>query len=104
MKRIPQYLVMVLASACIVSETDAQSFEHFKAPNGVEFDYIVLTPEGYDPAKSYPTLLAFPPADMDREAVTWAVDSRGRPGQMTGLSSFRQILIKDGGRILLITL
>ena len=54
-------------------------FIHFKAHNGVEFDYVVLEPQGFDAGTSYATLLAFPPAEMDRHAVEWTIDSLWSP-------------------------
>jgi len=58
---------------------EAADFIHLKAHNGVEFDYVVLEPKGFDSNASYATLLAFPPAEMDRQAVEWSIDSLWSP-------------------------
>ncbi len=47
----------------------------YKAPNGVQFEYVVLKPAHYNPKKSYHAVFAFPPNDMDRKAVSWSIEN-----------------------------
>ncbi len=38
-----------------------------------DLTYAVVTPEGFDPDKSYPAVLALPPGDGSRQMVEWAM-------------------------------
>ena len=67
-------LIFGVTTACGQSGEDV-TFTHFKAPNRVEFDYTVLVPDSFDPGAEYPTIIAFPPGDMNREAVIWSVEN-----------------------------
>jgi tetratricopeptide (TPR) repeat protein len=49
----------------------AQEYVQFKAHNGVELAYKVITPQGYDRSKTYPALVLFPAGNGPRSA-DWA--------------------------------
>lgn len=43
-------------------------------PDGTELHYTLVLPDGFDPAKTYPVLLALPPGGQDQEVVDSVVD------------------------------
>ena len=72
--------LLLFASMLVIAfSASAQSvevtFTHFRAPNRVEFDYTVLKPASFDPAKSYEAVFAFPSGDMGQDDIRWAADN-----------------------------
>lgn len=51
----------------------ARTYTPFRGANGVKLAYSVLLPQGYDPAKTYPALFAFPPGSGGPATADWAV-------------------------------
>ena len=63
MLRLLLYLTLMLTSV------SAQPLETFTAADGTTFRYALLLPGDFDPAESYPVLLALPPGHQSLEMV-----------------------------------
>jgi poly(3-hydroxybutyrate) depolymerase len=66
--------VALLASNCLNAEVQNKS----KDIGGTTIHYVVVLPNGYDPAKTYPTVLAFPGGAQDMDTVEGTLERNWR--------------------------
>jgi predicted peptidase len=67
--------ISLLAAAGLFSgAAQAEVQDKTATIKGVRVQYEVVLPNGYDPAKAYPTVLAFPPGGQDLQTVKATVD------------------------------
>ncbi len=58
-----------IVSAVLASSADAAQFETLTLSDATELTYAIALPEGYDPSKAYPVLLALPPGPQTKAMV-----------------------------------
>jgi len=61
-------------SIAIGASASADVLDRTATINGVRVEYKVITPRNFDPAKTYPAVLAFPPGDQSMDMVMVGVD------------------------------
>jgi len=64
----------VALSLLIGSTAAADVIDRTATINGMTVDYKVIRPRNFDPAKTYPAVLAFPPGDQSMDMVMVGVD------------------------------
>ena len=57
-------LALALVEALAGTAAQAEVVKKTDTINGTVVEYVVVLPNGYDPAKAYPAVLAFPPGDQ----------------------------------------
>ena len=68
-------IMAVLAlSVCASSMAAADVLDRSATINGMRVEYKVITPKNFDPAKTYPAVLAFPPGEQNMDMVMVGVD------------------------------
>lgn len=67
----PIFLMIILTTLGCKAQHGDQ--DHFRAYNGVEFEYKVLLPKNYNVDKSYKTVIAFAGMDSDKDLADWSV-------------------------------
>ena len=70
-KRLLAALALSLFAA---SSAVADVLDRTATINGMRVEYKVITPRNFDPAKTYPAVLAFPPGDQSMDMVMVGVD------------------------------
>ena len=85
MAKTPTQPIVETSSPQVTATADAlYTFHTLTATDGTLLDYAVVLPNAYDPAKSYPVLLALPPGTQARDMVettldsVWAVEAKSR--------------------------
>ena len=59
----------LIGSVLLAGPVVAAEYRSFAAADGTRIDYAVVLPEGYQPEKSYPVMLAFPPGPQTKAMV-----------------------------------
>src|SRR5215510_14723050 len=67
-------IAAVAASVLVSSIAAADVLDRTATINGVTVEYKVIRPRNFDPAKTYPAVLAFPPGDQSMDMVMVGVD------------------------------
>ncbi len=75
------FVLALMTTIAFGQASEELTFTHYKAFNGVEFDYTVLLPESYDADKEYRALFVFAQGEMDRDALRWSTENIFSPDQ-----------------------
>ncbi|MEM8861752.1 MAG: hypothetical protein AAGD96_25800, partial [Chloroflexota bacterium] len=71
--------------APLLSETDQLSWDYSTVNlSGTEIEYATLLPLDFDPAESYPMLLALPPGGQDKRMVDAGLETFWQKGALYG--------------------
>ena len=70
----PARAAVVAALSLMVSPAAADVIDQTATINGTRIEYKVIRPRNFDPAKTYPAVLAFPPGDQSMDMVMVGVD------------------------------
>jgi len=52
----------------------SHNYSQIKARNGILVKYHLILPNNYDPSKTYPAMLAYPPGDQKEASANWAIE------------------------------
>jgi len=69
------FVLMFMTTVVFGQSSEELTFTHYKAFNGVEFDYTVLLPESYEADNDYQALFVFAQGDMDQDALRWSAEN-----------------------------
>jgi pimeloyl-ACP methyl ester carboxylesterase len=72
-------LILAAALAAGLQFAAAHEFDRVTLPSGSVIDYVLVLPEGYDPARSYEMLLAFPGGDQSLSRAISTVERFWEP-------------------------
>ncbi len=95
-------MLAALGSTLIIAQALAAEFRSFVAEDGTRIDYAVVLPEGYEAARSYPVMLAFPPGPQTQSMVRaglqyWEEEGARRGYVVVSPVAPRQALFFQGG-------
>jgi len=68
------FVLAAALSVAIGASASADVLDRTVTINGMRVEYKVITPRNFDPAKTYPAVLAFPPGDQSMDMVMVGVD------------------------------
>src|SRR5262247_2773547 len=67
-------VLSAVLSVLVSSFASADVLDQTATINGMRVEYKVIRPANFDPAKTYPAVLAFPPGDQSMDMVMVGVD------------------------------
>jgi pimeloyl-ACP methyl ester carboxylesterase len=70
----PARAAVFAALSLMISPAAADVIDQAATINGTRIEYKVIRPRNFDPAKTYPAVLAFPPGDQSMDMVMVGVD------------------------------
>lgn len=101
------FLLCVARLAVAQATSDPTEWRSVLAKDGTEVRYAIVLPDGFDGAKAYPTLLAFPPGDEGEEMVRrglglyWRAEAKRRGWVVVSPSASAGRAFHDAGAALI---
>lgn len=66
--------IELLRKAGLIALPESQNYQRI-VHHGIVVDYHIILPENYDPSKSYPAMLAYPPGSQEVSTANWAIST-----------------------------